>query len=92
MRRPRDLRLCCTCEHHGDGSQHGVVRIPVRDSTSLHEEVLVRPDARIRPEIDPDAPSAPSGPTMQVIDPYSNILLLAQRSDRPDLSGLRASS
>jgi hypothetical protein len=65
-----------------------VVRIPVRDSTSLHEELLARPDARIRPEIDPDAPG---GPTMRAIDPSSNILRFAQRSDRPDLSGLRAS-
>jgi Glyoxalase superfamily protein len=78
-------------EHHGDGSQHGVVRIPVRDITSLDEELLARPDSRIRPEIDPDALSAPGGPTMQVIDPYTNILRFAQRSDRPDLRGLRAS-
>lgn len=55
-------------EHLGDGSQHGVVRIPVRDITSLREELPARPDARIRPEIDP---SAPGGSTMQVIDPYA---------------------
>jgi hypothetical protein len=55
-------------EHLGDGSQHGVVRIPVRDITSLREELPAGPDARIRPEIDPGAPGAP---TMQVIDPYA---------------------
>ena len=62
-------------EHRGDGSPNAVVWIPVRDVSALHEELLARPDAPLRPGIDPDAPG---GPTLQVIDPYGNILRFAQ--------------
>lgn len=62
-------------EHHGDGSPNGVVWIPVRDVSALHEELLARPDSPVRPGIDP---GAPGGPTLQVIDPYGNILRFAQ--------------
>jgi catechol 2,3-dioxygenase-like lactoylglutathione lyase family enzyme len=62
-------------EHHGDGSPHGVVWFPVRDVSALHEELLARPNAPVSPGIDPDAPG---GPTLQVIDPYGNILRFAQ--------------
>ncbi|MFI5571553.1 glyoxalase superfamily protein [Streptomyces sp. NPDC051740] len=58
-------------EHHGDGSPHGVAWFPVRDVSALHKELLTRPNAPVRPGIDPDAPG---GPTMQVIDPNGNIL------------------
>ncbi|WP_236573658.1 glyoxalase superfamily protein [Streptomyces sp. GS7] len=62
-------------EHHGDGSPHGVVRLPVRDVASPHKELLGRQNARVRPEI---APDTPGGPTMEVIDPYGNILRLTR--------------
>lgn len=62
-------------EHHGDGSPHGVAWFPVRDVSALHRELLTRPNAPMRPGIDPDAPG---GPTMQVIDPNGNILRFAQ--------------
>ncbi|MEU3313895.1 glyoxalase superfamily protein [Streptomyces sp. NPDC006662] len=62
-------------EHHGDGSPHGVVWIPVRDVSALHAELLARVNAPVRPGIDPDAPG---GPTLQVIDPYGNVLRFAQ--------------
>ncbi|MFI9814346.1 glyoxalase superfamily protein [Saccharothrix variisporea] len=62
-------------EHHGDGSPHGVVWIPVRDVTALHEELRARPNAPLRPGIDVDAPG---GPTLEVIDPYGNVLRFAQ--------------
>jgi catechol 2,3-dioxygenase-like lactoylglutathione lyase family enzyme len=64
-------------EHHGDGSPHCVVWLPVRDVSGLHRELLTRPNARVRPGIDPDTPG---GPTLQVIDPYGNILRFAQPS------------
>jgi catechol 2,3-dioxygenase-like lactoylglutathione lyase family enzyme len=62
-------------EHHGDGSPNGVVWIPVRDVSALHKELLARPNAPVRPGIDPDAPG---GPTLQVTDPYGNVLRFAQ--------------
>jgi len=62
-------------EHHGDGSPHGVVWFPVLDVSALHKELLARPNAPVRPGIDPDAPG---GPTLQVTDPYGNILRFAQ--------------
>lgn len=62
-------------EHHGDGSPHGVVWFPVRDVSALHKELMARPNAPVRPGIDPDAPG---GPTLQVIDPDGNVLRFAQ--------------
>ena len=62
-------------EHHGDGSPNGVVWIPVRDVSALRKELLAHPTAPVRPGIDPDAPG---GQTLQVIDPYGNILRFAQ--------------
>lgn len=62
-------------EHHGDGAPTTAVRIPVRDITALHKELLAHPNAPVRPGIDPDAPG---GPTLQVIDPYGNVLRFAQ--------------
>ncbi|GAA3902408.1 glyoxalase [Amorphoplanes auranticolor] len=63
-------------EHHGDGSPHGVVWFPVADVYALHDELLSRPGAAQRPGVDADAPG---GPTMQLIDPYGNVLRFAQR-------------
>lgn len=62
-------------EHHGDGSPNGVVWIPVRDVVALQRELLARDDTRLRPGVQADAPG---GPTMQVIDPYGNVLRFAQ--------------
>jgi catechol 2,3-dioxygenase-like lactoylglutathione lyase family enzyme len=62
-------------EHHGDGSPNGVVWIPVADVAALHRELLGRPDARIRPGLEPDGPG---GPTVGITDPYGNQLRFAQ--------------
>ena len=58
-------------EHHGDGSPNGVVWLPVADVVGLHRELLGRPNAPVRPGLDADAPG---GPTIQVTDPYGNVL------------------
>ena len=62
-------------EHHGDGSPHGVVWIPVADVHALHRELHDRPRAPMRPGV---APDAPGGPALEVIDPYGNVLRFAQ--------------
>lgn len=67
-------------EHHGDGSPNGVVWFPVRDVIALQKELLARPDAPLRPGVDMDAPG---GPTLQVIDPYGNVLRFAQPPSTP---------
>lgn len=65
-------------EHHGDGSPHGVVWIPVTDVYALHAELRAKPDAPLRPGV---AADAPGGPTLEVIDPYGNVLRFAQAAD-----------
>jgi catechol 2,3-dioxygenase-like lactoylglutathione lyase family enzyme len=64
-------------EHHGDGSPHGVVWFPVADVFGLQRELLAQPNAPVRPGVDPDAPG---GPTLEVVDPYGNVLRFAQPS------------
>jgi catechol 2,3-dioxygenase-like lactoylglutathione lyase family enzyme len=62
-------------EHYGDGSPHGVVWIPVADVNELHRRLHARSDQPLRPGIDVDAPG---GPTLEVIDPYGNVLRFAE--------------
>jgi hypothetical protein len=62
-------------EHHGDGTPGSVLWIPVRDVHALHRELRDNPHGRIRPGVDPDAPG---GPTLQVTDPFSNVLRFCQ--------------
>lgn len=58
-------------EHHGDGTPGTVVWIPVPSAEALHAELSARPHARLRPGFDHDAPG---GPTLEVIDPFGNVL------------------
>jgi catechol 2,3-dioxygenase-like lactoylglutathione lyase family enzyme len=62
-------------EHYGDGSPHGVVWIPVADVNELHQRLHARTDQPLRPGIDADAPG---GPTLEVTDPYGNLLRFAE--------------
>ncbi|GII76285.1 glyoxalase [Sphaerisporangium rufum] len=71
----RSAALLHLSEHHGDGSPHGVVWLPVSDVYALRDELLGRAAAPLRPGVDPDAPG---GPTLEVIDPYGNVLRFAQ--------------
>ncbi|ABS03726.1 glyoxalase superfamily protein [Kineococcus radiotolerans] len=62
-------------EHHGDGSPHGVVWIAVADVHALHTELHSHSAAPLRPGVDLEFPG---GPTMEVIDPYGNVLRFCQ--------------
>ena len=64
-------------EHHGDGSPHTVVWIPVDDVYQLQAELHAHHNVPMRPGIDVDSPG---GPTLEVIDPDGNVLRFAQRS------------
>ncbi|MFC3690275.1 glyoxalase superfamily protein [Aquipuribacter hungaricus] len=62
-------------EHHGDGTPGSVVWVPVDDLPVLHAELGQRRHAGLRPGIDR---RAPGGPTMDVTDPFGNVLRLCQ--------------
>lgn len=58
-------------EHHGDGTPGTVVWVPVDDADAFLSDLSSRPHPRLRPGIDPDAPG---GPTIEVTDPFGNVL------------------
>lgn len=65
-------------EHHGDGTPGTVVWVPVASADGLHAELARRPHARLRPGIDRDAPG---GPTIDLVDPFGNVLRLCGPTD-----------
>lgn len=63
-------------EHHGDGTPGGVVWIAAAGLKSFHRELRSRDHlSSLRPGIDR---SAPGGPTMELIDPFHNILRICE--------------
>jgi catechol 2,3-dioxygenase-like lactoylglutathione lyase family enzyme len=62
-------------EHHGDGTPGTVVWLPIPSAAALHAELSRRPHPRLRPGIDRDAPG---GPTIEVTDPFGNVLRLCE--------------
>ena len=62
-------------EHYGDGTPGGVCWIPVRDVEALHGRLVAQASRSSRPGIDADAPG---GPTLEVIDPFGNVLRFCQ--------------
>lgn len=65
-------------EHHGDGTPGSVVWVPVQGIRAFHAELSARPHPRLRPGIDHDAPG---GPTMEVTDPWGNVLRFCENLD-----------
>lgn len=65
-------------EHHGDGTPGTVVWVPIADLSAFHAELSARPNARLRPGIDPHAPG---GPTLTVVDPWGNALRFCEPTD-----------
>lgn len=66
-------------EHHGDGTPGSTVWVPVADVRALHRELRATGYQRMNPGIEDDGPG---GPTMQVIDPFSNTIRFCQVGDR----------
>ena len=62
-------------QHYGDGTPGTSVWIRVADVVSFNDELLQQNHPRSRPGIDRNAPG---GPTMTVIDPFSNHLRFCQ--------------
>ncbi|AYF26896.1 bleomycin resistance family protein [Micromonospora tulbaghiae] len=65
-------------EHHGDGSLHGVAWFPVADVYALRDELRGHSEIPLRPDVDEESPG---GPTLEVIDPYGNVLRFTQLID-----------
>ncbi|WP_202803302.1 glyoxalase superfamily protein [Tsukamurella sp. 1534] len=75
--RPDDTVLDLS-EHHGDGTPGTAVWIPVKDAGAFHTEISGRGHRRVRPGIDREAPG---GPTVDVTDPFGNILRFCEPTD-----------
>jgi catechol 2,3-dioxygenase-like lactoylglutathione lyase family enzyme len=65
-------------EHHGDGSPNGVAWIAVDDVEALLAELQSKNYPSMRPGIESDGPG---GATIEVIDPFGNVLRLVQSQD-----------
>lgn len=77
MRLRRDQFVLDLSEHHGDGTPGSTVWVPVADVTALHRELHATGYDRMSPGIEADSPG---GPTMDVIDPFSNTIRFCQTS------------
>jgi hypothetical protein len=75
LRLRRDRFVLDLSEHHGDGTPGSTVWVPVSDIAALHRELQATGYDRLNPGIDVDAPG---GPTMEVIDPFSNTIRFCQ--------------
>lgn len=75
MRLRRDQFVLDLSEHHGDGTPGSTVWVPVGDITELHRELHATGYGRMNPGIEVDSPG---GPTMEVIDPFSNTIRFCQ--------------
>jgi len=75
MRLRRDRFVLDLSEHHGDGTPGSTVWVPVSDVTALQRELHATGYPRMNPGIEVDSPG---GPTMEVIDPFSNTIRFCQ--------------
>ncbi|WP_123023406.1 glyoxalase superfamily protein [Mycolicibacterium stellerae] len=71
----RDQFVLDLSEHHGDGTAGSTVWVPVSDVTALYKGLHATGYDRISPGIEADSPG---GPTMEVIDPFSNTIRFCQ--------------
>lgn len=78
VRARRDDAVIDLSEHHGDGVPGSVTWIPVLDVDALLADLRSRPHPKLRPGIDPHFPG---GPTIEVTDPFGNVLRLCQPSE-----------
>ncbi|AQA03001.1 bleomycin resistance family protein [Mycobacterium sp. MS1601] len=77
MRLRRDRFVLDLSEHHGDGTPGSTVWVPISDVAALHKELHATGYSRMNPGIDADSPG---GPTLEVIDPFSNTIRFCQTS------------
>jgi hypothetical protein len=75
MRLRRGRFVLDLSEHHGDGTPGSTVWVPVDDVEALQSELHATGYPRMNPGIDAESPG---GPTMEVIDPFSNTIRFCQ--------------
>ncbi len=75
MRLRRGRFVLDLSEHHGDGTPGSTVWVPVDDVEALQRELHATGYPRMSPGIDVESPG---GPTMDVIDPFSNTIRFCQ--------------
>ena len=75
MRLRRDRFVLDLSEHHGDGTPGSTLWVPVGDVTALLKELHATGYDRMNPGTEVDSPG---GPTMEVIDPFSNTIRFCQ--------------
>lgn len=68
-------------EHHGDGTPGSTVWVPVDDVEALQRELHATGYPRMSPGIDVESPG---GPTMEVVDPFSNTIRFCQNASATD--------
>jgi hypothetical protein len=81
MRLRRGRFVLDLSEHHGDGTPGSTVWVPVEDVEALQRELHATGYPRMNPGIDVDSPG---GPTMEVIDPFSNTIRFCQNTSGAD--------
>lgn len=75
MRLRRDRFVLDLSEHHGDGTPGATVWVPVANVRALQQEL----DATGYPGMNPGiVADSPGGPTLEVIDPFSNTIRFCQ--------------
>ena len=74
----RDETTLDLSEHHGDSTPGTVVWVPIADAVTFLAEISTRPHPRLNPGIDRDAPG---GPTIEITDPFGNVLRLCETND-----------
>lgn len=81
---PLYLRICRDettldlSEHHGDGTPGTVAWVPIANAATFLAEISTRSHPRLNPGIDHDAPG---GPTIEITDPFGNVLRLCETND-----------
>lgn len=78
MRIRRDDTVLDLSEHHGDGTPGTTVWVPLASVAAFHADISGRPHPRLRPGIDREAPG---GPTVEVTDPFGNVLRFCEIAD-----------
>jgi hypothetical protein len=75
MRLRRDRFVLDLSEHHGDGTPGSAIWVPISDVAAYRDELRATGYDRMSPGIETDSPG---GPTMEVIDPFSNTIRFCQ--------------
>ncbi|SMX72895.1 glyoxalase superfamily protein [Brevibacterium linens] len=78
LRIHRDETTLDLSEHHGDGTPGTVVWVPVVNAAALLAEISARPHPRLSPGIDRHAPG---GPTVEVTDPFGNVMRFCETNE-----------